>query len=153
MAIAGKMSGHRLAVLPSDTITFGDFKKLYPSGEVLSTDTGVMRQYGSDPYGDYYTSNNLYFPVTHEDARLPKKELIFGVLIDGKAKAYHASAIQKKGEITDHFAGKTIIARMEDESGAIRFYETVDGTRERITPISAYWFVWVAAYPQTELYK
>lgn len=149
------MTGTKLTVLPSDQVRFGDWKKLHPHGQVLSRDTGARRFYGSDPYGDYYTDNSaISFPVKTADDRLENKDFVLGVVIGDKAKAYYPPAIKAKGEVIDTFAGKTIIARYEQDLDAVRLFEKkTDGPLERINPFSAFWFSWVAAHPDTELYK
>ncbi len=153
-AIVGEMTGTQLKVLPSDQIRFGDWRKLHPKGEVLSRDTGATRFYGQDPYGDYYTTPGTYFPVDKKDGRLGEKEFILGIVVSGKAKAYWPPAIKNVGKIEDTFGGKTIVAEYEKDIDAVRLYEKkVDGTRERINPFGSFWFSWVAAHPQTELYK
>ena len=163
-AIVGEMTGAKLAVLPSDMIRFGDFKKKFPNGEVLSRDTGATRFYGQDPYGDYYTTSGTFFSVKNKDNRLQEKDFVLGIVVDGKAKAYFPPAIKQKGEITDQFAGKIIVARYEQELDAVRLYEkrgpstALGGSGQkdelvRINPFSSFWFSWAAAHPGTELYK
>ncbi len=154
-AIVGEMTGTKLAILPSDQVRFGDWKKLHPQGQVLSRDTGATRFYGQDPYGDYYTDNSaISFPVKTRDDRLENKDFVLGLVINGKAKAYFPPAIKAKGEVTDTFAGKTIVARYERDIDAVRLFEKkADSTLERINPFSSFWFSWVAAHPDTELYK
>ncbi|MBI2010721.1 MAG: DUF3179 domain-containing protein [Candidatus Colwellbacteria bacterium] len=153
-AVVGEMTGSQLKVLPSDMIRFGEFKEQYPQGTVLSRDTGAVRFYGQDPYGDYYTTPGTYFPVSKKDDRLSDKDFVLGIVINEKAKAYWPEAVKKVGEITDQFEGKTIVARYEKEIDAVRLFEKkADGTLERINPFGAFWFSWVAAHPDTELYK
>lgn len=153
-AIVGEMTGTKLAVLPSDQIRFGDWRKLHPNGEVLSRNTGTTRFYGQDPYGDYYTTPGTYFPVGKKDDRLADKDFVLGIVVGGKNKAYWPEAVKRAGEIEDNFEGKIIIARYEKEIDAVRLYEKrADGTRERINPFGAFWFSWVAAHPETELFK
>ncbi|MBI2406142.1 MAG: DUF3179 domain-containing protein [Candidatus Harrisonbacteria bacterium] len=153
-AVVGEKTGTRLEVLPSDQIRFGDWRKLHPNGEVLSRDTGATRFYGQDPYGDYYATPGTYFPVGKKDDRLSEKDFILGIVVNGKAKAYWPEAVKKVSEIEDRFEGKTIIAQYEKEIDAVRLYEKkTGGTLERINPFGAFWFSWVAAHPNTELYK
>lgn len=153
-AIAGEMTGTRLEILPSDQIRFGDWKRLRPEGEVLSRDTGTTRFYGQDPYGDYYTSPGTYFPVSKKDDRLSDKDFVLGIVVNNKTKAYFPPAIKTKGEVIDEFQGKTIIGRYEKELDVVRLFEKkADGTFERINPFGAFWFSWVAAHPETELFK
>lgn len=153
-AIVGEMTGTQLKVLSSDMARFGEFKKLHPEGAVLSRDTGAIRFYGQDPYGDYYTTPGTYFPVGKKDDRLSDKDFVLGIVINGKAKAYLPEAVKKAGEITDEFAGKTIVARYEKNIDAVRLFEKkADGTVERVNPFGAFWFSWAAAHPNTEVYK
>lgn len=153
-AIVGEMTGVSLKVFSSDIVKYGDFKKLYIDGEVLSRDTGAIRFYGQDPYGDYYTTPGTYFPVSKKDNRLSDKDFILGIIVNGKAKAYWPEAVKKAGEIEDRFGGKVIIALYEKRIDAVRLFEKkADGVIERINPFGAFWFSWVAAHPDTELLK
>lgn len=153
-AIGGEMTGTSLAVLTSDQIRYGDWKKLHSDGQVLSRDTGSFRVYGNDPYGDYYTTPGTYFPVNAQDDRLEDKDFVLGIVIDGQAKAYYPPAVKEQGTVEDNFAGKTIIAEYIEEIDAVRLFEKLDdGTLERINPFANFWFSWVAVHPDTELYK
>ncbi len=152
-AIVGEMTGTQLEVLPSDQIRFGDWRKLHPNGEVLSRDTGAIRFYGQDPYGDYYTSPCTFFPVNKKDSRLSDKEFVLGIVVNGKAKAYWPEAVKKVGEIEDHFQSKTIVARYEKDIDAVRLFFAEGGKLVRINPFGSFWFSWVAAHPDTELLK
>lgn len=153
-AIVGEMTGTRLTVLPSDQIRFGEWKKLHPEGVVLSRHTGAIRFYGQDPYGNYYTTPGTFFPVDKKDGRLPEKEFVLGIVVNGKAKAYRPAAVKKIGKVEDSFQGKTIIAEYGKDIDAVRLYEKkADGVLERINPFGAFWFSWVAAHPDTDLLK
>lgn len=151
-AIMGRMTGTLLTVLPSDVVRFGDWKKSNPTGEVLSQDTGLSRNYGRDPYGDYYSTPGTYFPVKRKDARLSEKALIIGFVKEGKAKAYSVDAIKKRGSIQDIFASTSIVAKTEAD-GSIRLYEKTNDGLKRLGTTYSFWFSWVAAHPETELYK
>jgi len=153
-AIVGEMAGETLEVLPSDITTFGEWKKKFPNGEVLSLDTGAQRFYGTDPYGNYYSNDDIFFRVSAQDDWLDKKDFILGIVINGKAKAYYPPTIRERGEITDVFEGKTIIATHNPELNVVRLYEQhPDGKRTRINPFGSFWFSWVAVHPDTEIYK
>ena len=154
-SILGEMTGSQLQVLPSDQIRYGDWKALHPDGQVLTRDTGATRFYGQDPDEDYYTDNSaVFFPVSERDDRLENKDFVLGVVVDGKAKAYYPPAVKAQGEVVDQFAGKTIVARYDSEIDAVRLFERLpSGREERINPFPNFWFSWVAAHPETELYK
>lgn len=152
-AIVGEATGATLSILSFDILKFGAFKKAFPHGEVLSTDTGHERVYGLNPYGEYYTQKKLLFPISHEDKRLVAKEIILGIVIDDKSKAYYPPAVKKKGRVTDIFASTTIVAQYDKELEVVRLFEEIDGTLERLNPITTFWFTWAAVHPETELYK
>lgn len=151
-AIVGEMTGTTLETLPSDTMEFGVWKENYPSGEVLSRDTGIRRNYEEDPYGDYYTRPIVYFPVNAEDDRIEKKDVVMGIVIDGKAKAYHTEAIRRVGSLEDEFQGVRILVEHIQEEDVVRMYDITHGKKTRLHPHGGFWFAWVAAYPNTELY-
>ena len=79
-AVVGKLTGTTLAVLPSQTLSWADFKRLYPEGDVLSRETGVQREYGRNPYEGYDQPGSA--PLLFEgstDERLPPKERVVAV--------------------------------------------------------------------------
>lgn len=153
-AVVGEMTGETLPVLSSDILTFGNWRNAFPNGQALSRNTGADRHYGVDPYGNYYSNDEVFFRVSAEDSRLDKKDFILGILVNGKAKAYDVRTIKALGEITDTFEGKTFIARYDPTIDAVRFFEkNSDGALIRINPFGSFWFSWVAVHPDTELYK
>lgn len=81
-AVVGKHTGVSLKRIKSDIMTYTTFAKLFPEGSVMSDDTWYRRNYARAPYGDYDTNDVLIFPVSHEDTRLPKKEILY-VVNDG----------------------------------------------------------------------
>lgn len=145
-AVLGPNTGDKLPIVRSDVMRFGDWKEAHPDTQVLSQDTGAVRSYGRDPYGDYYTSESVSFGATFNDTRLHPKALVHGVEIDGQFKAYHDDALS--GTITDTFAGRTIVVT-KTSSGEIAF--TADS--EPLSSIPGFWFSWLAVHPETQLFK
>ncbi len=145
-SIVGEMAGTKLKVLPSDQIRFGDFKKNYPQGQVLSKDTGIARFYGSNPYGGYFTAPRFALSLADfKDTRLPADSFVFGIVVNDKAKAYDIESVEGEGEIEDVFEGRTFVLRYDKNLDAVRMYEkTADAKEQRITPFSAFWFSWAA---------
>lgn len=154
-AIAGEMTGSKLEVLPSDQVLYGNWKKQFPNGEVLSRETGAIKFYGSNPYGDYFSATNLALSLAKpSDTRLPNDAFVFGIVVNDKAKAYHVEAVKKIGRVEDVFDGETFVAEHDKELDVVRmFKKNKDGSLERINPFSAFWFSWAAARPDTELFK
>ncbi|MBA2644108.1 MAG: DUF3179 domain-containing protein [Solirubrobacterales bacterium] len=79
-AVVGELTGTRLEVLPSQTLSWDDFKARHPDGDVLSRDTGHDRQYGANPYESYDDPGTEPFLLEQEaDRRLPAKERVVAV--------------------------------------------------------------------------
>jgi uncharacterized protein (UPF0128 family) len=153
-AILGEMTGTKLGLLPSDRLNFGEWKKEFPDGAVLSKDTGAKKFYGTDPYGDYYTTPGTFFPVRAKDDRLTEKDVVLGIVINNMGKAYLPEAIKQKGEVIDTFQGKTFVLRYIKALDTVRIFEKLpSGGEDRINPFPSFWFSWVAAYPETQLFK
>lgn len=146
-AVVGVHTGKKLAIIPSDIVRWGDWKKLQPDASVLSQNTGVLRSYGLDPYGDYYTSDSVSFGASFRDTRLHPKALIAGIEVDDTYKAYSLNALPV-GETKDTFAGKALTIE-KDSAGRL----TILADGERIPHIPSFWFSWLAVHPETELYK
>lgn len=149
-AIVGELTGIRLKQVPIDTVTYVDWKKLHPNTKVLSRETGFIRSYGITPYGDYDTSSSIYFPVENEDLRLHPKEVVFGIEIDGKYKAYTEEDLKKSGRIEDNFNGVNLIVERSD-AGIVTIKNKEKN--EQIVPVRSFWFAWFAFHPDTGLYK
>lgn len=154
-AIVGELTGTKLPVLPSDQMRYGAWREQFPDGEVLSRDTGATRTYGYSPYGDYFSSTNFARSLADfDDNRLDADAFVFGIVVDGKAKAYSVERVKAEGAVEDAFAGETFLLEHDTELDVVRMFRQLpDGTRERVNPISGFWFSWAAAHPGTEVLK
>lgn len=151
-AIVGPKTGTKLKKITVSTMPWIDWKTLHPDTMVLSTDTGYENDYKQFPYGDYNTSNDIFFALENTDDRLMKKDLIYGVKVFDKMKAYPVSSIQEEfpngGEFEDTVGGHSVKVKIENK----RFTVYDAQTREEIISQIGFWFSWVAFYPETEVY-
>ena len=93
-SIQGTNSGLKAVnYMPLET-NWRTLKKLYPEAQVMNTNTGHSRNYGSYPYGDYKTSSSLIFPVRYTDDRLHEKDRVHVVIMNEKARAYKFSSFR-----------------------------------------------------------
>ncbi|MDA1229335.1 MAG: DUF3179 domain-containing protein, partial [Planctomycetota bacterium] len=90
-----------LKTLPVELTTWNDWKTRYPESEVLSLDTGHRRDYSSSPYGSYFTTPQLMFPVNHKDNRLPRKTRVLGIWSEKSQMAVPETLFTGKGEDTE----------------------------------------------------
>ena len=127
LAVKGELSGYKLDLVPFDVITWGDWKLLHPDTVVLTTDTGFIRPYDVDPYGNYYTEPRIMFPVEHRDDRLPLKEIIIGFQHDGVYKAYAQNDIESNVVINDSIDENPILLVSLFSQNSRSFERTLDG--------------------------
>ena len=88
--VVGKYAGDTLKLLPSKIVAFEDYKSAYPSGEVLSRQTGFNKKYGINPY-THYDSRAIPFVWFFRrpfDNRLPAMERVLGVVDGDHAVAF-----------------------------------------------------------------
>ncbi len=127
LAVTGELTGMQLKTIPFDVITWGDWKKLHPDTLVLTTDTGHLRSYATDPYGDYYTDPRIIFPIDNEDDRMHPKEVILGVHEDGIYKAYKQKDVELYKIINDDIGeAHLMLVSLYPQNSRI-FDRTLDG--------------------------
>jgi len=87
-AVVGDRTGEKLAIYSSQLMSLKDFKIKWPSGQVLSTATGYSRDYSLYPYRDYNDNEDIFFPISVKDNRLPTKEIMYVVNAYNKSVAF-----------------------------------------------------------------
>lgn len=122
-AIVGPLTGMRLKQMPIDTARWRDWLAAHPDTEVLSRDTGFSRNYGTDPYGGYYDSDAVWFPLENRDLRLHPKEQVAGIEIGNITKAYPVSEVAKDKVVNDKIAGKALLIIEHPVTKAVRIFE------------------------------
>ncbi len=149
-AVAGPRVGIPLNWRSHEIMNWEAWKRKYPMGQVLSFDTGFNRDYSASPYAGYVKSKALMFPVPFERKELPKKTLMIGLLVKGRAKAYQLSHFPVNERITDVVNGQNIslFLNLDDFQFKVNNAETA----EEIPTVMVYWFAWQAFYPETEVW-
>ncbi len=151
-AVTGHYRGAKLKSIPLSHTTWGDWKTRHPETKVLSTRTGAVRNYESNPYKGYAESTHLFFPVySKAPERFHPKEKVLGVEINGVFKAYPFVELNKNAQTlftdTVNNTNLTIHWNKQHQSGAIYL------GRKNITVTQAFWFAWFAFHPETKVYK
>lgn len=109
-AIAGELTGTQLDFYPAAMISWQQFKSAFPSGKVLSRDTGFNRSYGRNPYPGYDDVNRPPFlyqgPAT--PGELPAVARVLTVDFGEEAVAYPYQVLQELKVVNDAVAGHQI---------------------------------------------
>ncbi len=150
-AISGPLKGSKLSLIAADYTSWQDWRQQNGGGLVLDIKTGHGRDYSRDPYAGYETVRTLYFNVQNRDQRFHEKEPVVGLVLDGKAKVWPLSELDKvrKWPLHDSLNNTSlqIQYRAQDKSVTI-----VDNNGTKLPSVPAYWFAWVAFYPDTQVY-
>ncbi len=148
-SVAGTQVGEQLRLLPVELTTWAEWQTRHPTTTVMSNETGHPRDYTGAPYGRYFSSDSLMFPVDQADARFPNKQRVLGVLVDGKSRAYPSSAFDvQTTRIADKLVGKRIVIEFNPDTESLRVAEADEG----VTWMYSFWFAWYAMYPETSVY-
>ncbi len=93
--VVGKYTGEQLALLPSQIVSFEQFRSAYPDGKVLSKQTGFNKKYGVNPYTEYDSRILPYgwFFRNSVDSRLAAMERVLGIVAENEVRAYPFSAL------------------------------------------------------------
>ena len=151
-------AGQSLRLLPSSMTTWSAWRAQHPETTVLSTNTGFRRDYASSPYGPYFASDELMFPVEKKQRRkvdrLKNKDPMALVSIGAEMKAY---------AVKDIAAGANECGYVDDVVGGqrIRLYPTAADSSARVVtahgdavPVAyLYWFSLDALLDRFQLYE
>lgn len=148
-AVSGPQVGQKLRLLASQHMTWRAWKKEFPAGSVLSTDTGFDRDYDRQPYDGYERNPGTVFPVKITRTELPTKAWIAGVVMNGAARAYPHDRLPDGVEVEDTVGGSTLRVRYDRGS---RRLTVIDAEGAAVPYVSAYWFAWQAFHPDTTLW-
>ena len=151
-AVTGPRKGDRLTVVPSRMTSWADWRARHPDTLVLSESTGHDRNYGYNPYADYLQSPQVYFPVANTSDEFHPKEIVLGIEVDGKFKAYPASELEKAGgePFVEMLNGKELRIAWDPASHSASIVDAQDG---EYPFVQGFWFAWHAFHPDSEIYR
>lgn len=155
--------------------TWERWEAAHPDTEVLSTDTGYLRNYANDPYGSYnpvsgyYGQNETMFPLMHDSDRHHAKEMVVGARTEDRSAYFLLEELAgDRIQRTDSFVAvydedlhTGHLYRVSDDVAVTARddgrYE-LDGETYRASelplekPISleAFYFAWNAFFPDSE---
>ena len=113
-AITGPARGTSLEAVPLEWTTWGRWRSVHPDTVVLSTETGYLRPYGTDPYGSYrplsgyYSDSDIIFPVMARNDSFPAKEVFVGVAHGQAHIAARKQLLRERMVLTADAAGEPV---------------------------------------------
>jgi hypothetical protein len=151
-AVSGPLAGEKLEMLPTMNTTWGEWKAMNPETKILTENTGFKRDYTRNPYAGYEESAQIYFDVENRDNRFHPKEMMVGIEVDGKFKAYPFSELEKlkDGKLKDIFNGRELLIEFNEKSQSA----VIKNRKGKLLPsLTTFWFAWYAFHPETEVYR
>lgn len=149
-AVSGPASGHRLQPVPVQHTSWGAWRAEHPNSEVLrAPPLTALRQRGKSPYTDYAQSPDPWQPIGLPDRRLPLKERVIGVVLDGQAKAWSLRALARLPMPLPDQVGDIPVFVHYDPAADSAELRAGDGS---VLPATVgYWFAWAAFHPHTQI--
>ena len=109
------------------TTTWGEWKRLHPTTQVLSLNTGHRRNYNEgNAYKNYFATDDLMFNVPKLDQRLLNKDEVLIIRADGYQQdplAISTKFLQRK-KVYQNQIGPVSFVVITDATGANRVYES-----------------------------
>jgi hypothetical protein len=125
-----------------------DWLRRAPESEFLERPERKRIDYRYSPYQNYWVQDEIPFAVKAQDRRYHAKEVVLGVVVRGRARAYLGSiATREGGRIDDSFEGARIRASYDTNTSLFR-WDVPPG----VEVTEAYWFAWKAFHPDTEVW-
>jgi Protein of unknown function (DUF3179) len=131
-AVVGELTGTRLQVLPSQILSWTQFRRLHPEGRVLSRDTGYDRPYGTSPYIGYDRPDSQPFLFNgRTDDALPPKERVAAVRTGSRsAVVYPFSRLATDAPINDAIDDRPVVVMFDPFTGSALDSQLVGSGRE-----------------------
>jgi hypothetical protein len=123
-AILGPLKGRKLTPVAMDELSFALWKREQPRGRVLRPDPRLAKHYAPADW----EAGIRKLPVATQisDKRLDLRELIVGIAVNGRAKAYRMSDVQQQNPIIDTVGGVPVVI-VADGQSVRAFSRIVDG--------------------------
>jgi hypothetical protein len=148
-AVTGPARGQRLTPMRSRMVPWHLWRAEHPDTSVLSLDTGYERRYGKGPYGDYATSERLYFPAPSTGPYHPKTPTLGLRLPNGPARAYPRDELVRAGGVVrERFAGRPVRVAYDPSTQVFEIEAPAE-----VEVVEGYWFAWSAFHPETSIFQ
>ena len=124
-AFLGPLKGKQLKLVSHDELSFGLWKSEKPQGRVLQPNETVAAAGHYAPADWEERIGKMSVVTKPTDQRLEARALVVGVSLNGSAKAYPLSALQKQSPIIDSVGGVQFLLALGDDKKSVRAFETV----------------------------
>jgi len=118
-AIYGPMKGTTLELVPSDELTFAQWKSETSGGQVLAPVKKDAKEY--DSKWEFEVAK-LPVVISFPGTELKSRDVVVGVEINGAARAYPWDSAVKESPIVDHIHGTPILLVVASDGKSFRMF-------------------------------
>ena len=148
-AVAGPLAGKQLEAVPIRQEPMGAWAQRHTGTQVLERPEPKKIDYRHSPYEVYWVSESFPFQVESRDDRYHAKEVVLGVAVGGKHRAYLGSILTREGgRIVDELEGRKIRVAYDSDSATFQWQVPDD-----VSVTDSYWFAWKAFHPDTDIWN
>jgi hypothetical protein len=124
-AIYGPLQGAALDLVLSDELTFGEWRKESPSGEVLAPVAKYTKEYDSNWEPDVA---KLPVVISFPGTELKSRDVVIGLTVSGAARAYPWETFAKRSPVMDRVNGEPLLVVLGPDGKSFRvFVSRIDG--------------------------
>ena len=124
-AIYGPQQGAALELVLSDELTFGEWRKESPSGQVLAPVAKYTKEYDSNWEPEVA---KLPVVISFPGTELKSRDVVIGLTIDGSARAYPWETFAKQSPVLDRVNGTPLLVALGPDGKSFRvFVSRIDG--------------------------
>jgi Protein of unknown function (DUF3179) len=163
-ALVGDLAGKELRDLPSQIVSWEEFRSQHSSAPVLDRETGFVRNYGENPYAGYDSVDSppIFATRGDDDDRLPPKERVVYVEAGDEAFAVPFTSLADEWKIEIEAEAGTVVVRWRRGVASALDEGTISGGRDvgaalvlldgKLVPFSEpFWFIVAALRPDIEI--
>jgi hypothetical protein len=120
-AIAGKLQGSALELMPSDELTFTLWKSESPRGLVLAPVAGHEKDYDKE-----WEKEVAKYPVplTFPGQGLKDRDVVLGVQISGQSRAFPLTKVRGQIPVEDKIAGIPVVIVTGPDGESVRIFRS-----------------------------
>jgi hypothetical protein len=149
-AIAGPLTGRRLAAIPSVVTPWGVWKPYHPATMVLDASAADIQNFARDGTASYERSRSVLLPVSTLDNRMAPKERVLGLSINGADKAFPFTGLDAAKSPLSTNVGGTPVTIVYD-AGSKTAGAVIAG--KHVAAYTGYWFAWATFHPNTTIWE
>lgn len=131
-AILGPLKGRRLKSVFHDEISFGLWKREKSAGRVLRPDELILakNEYAPSNWEERMGRAPVLPQFKKVGQDLEPRATVVGIKLNGAAKAYPLTTLQKQSPIIDNIGGVPIVILVGEDNRSVRAFETtVEGRK------------------------